>query len=68
MYCPHPESSQLPLYLIPLGCPRTLTLGALHHASNLHWSFNSIFFFLHGEEREMGEEKAREKILATGKL
>ena len=39
MYLPHPESLfQLPLYPIPLGCPRTLTLGAMLHASNLHWS------------------------------
>ena len=31
----------IPPHLIPLGCPRALALGALLHASNLHWS--SIF-------------------------
>ena len=36
---PHPETpSQLPPHPIPLGCPRALALGALLHASNLHWS------------------------------
>ena len=30
--------SHLPPHLIPLGCPRALALGALLHASNLHWS------------------------------
>ena len=35
----HPEPlSNLPPYIIPLGCPRALALGALLHASNLHWS------------------------------
>ena len=28
----------LPPHPIPLGCPRALALGALLHASNLHWS------------------------------
>ena len=32
---PHPEPLPHP---IPLGCPRALALGALLHASNLHWS------------------------------
>jgi len=36
---PNPETpSHLPPHLIPLGCPRALALGALLHASNLHWS------------------------------
>ena len=36
---PHPElPSHLPPHLIPLGCPRAPALGALLHASNLHWS------------------------------
>ena len=30
--------SHLPSHPIPLGCPRALALGALLHASNLHWS------------------------------
>ena len=35
----HPEPpSLLPPHPIPLGCPRALALGALLHASNLHWS------------------------------
>ena len=35
----HPEPpSHLPPPPIPLGCPRALALGALLHASNLHWS------------------------------
>ena len=35
----HPESPfRLPPYPIPLGCPRAPALGALLHASNLHWS------------------------------
>ena len=39
MCIPHSESpSHLPLHPIPLSCPRALTLGALLHASNLHWS------------------------------
>ena len=29
--------SHLPLYPIPLGCHRTLALGALLHALNSHW-------------------------------
>ena len=34
----HPESPfHLPPRPIPLGCPRALALGALLHASNLHW-------------------------------
>ena len=37
--CPHPEPpSHLHPHPIPLGCPRTLTLGSLLHASNLQWS------------------------------
>ena len=38
--CPlHPEpSSHCPPQPIPLGCPREPTLGALLHASSLHWS------------------------------
>ena len=44
MGTPHPEPpSHFPTYPIPLGCPRALTLSALLHASNLHWS--SIFTF-----------------------
>ena len=35
---PHPESPHLPSHPIPLGCPRAPALGALLHASNLHWS------------------------------
>ena len=36
---PHPESpSHLPPHSSPLGCPRAPALGALLHASNLHWS------------------------------
>ena len=36
---PHPEHpSNLPPHLIPLGCPRTLVLGALLLALNLNWS------------------------------
>ena len=32
---PYPEGpSNLPPHCIPPGCPRALTLGALHHASN----------------------------------
>ena len=35
----HPEpSSHLPPHPIPLSCPREPALGALLHASNLHWS------------------------------
>ena len=30
--------SHLPSHPVPLGCPRALTLGALLHAWNLHWS------------------------------
>ena len=30
--------THLPPYLIPLGCPRTLTLSTQLHALNLHWS------------------------------
>ena len=30
--------SHLPPHPTPLGCPRALALGALLHASNLHWS------------------------------
>ena len=38
----HPETpSHVPSHPIPLGCLRALALGALLHASNLHWS--SIF-------------------------
>ena len=33
-----PRTSHLPPDPIPLGWPRTLTLSALLHASNLHWS------------------------------
>ena len=37
--CPHPEPpSHLHPHPIPLGCPRTLTLGSLLHALNLQWS------------------------------
>ena len=36
---PRPElHSHLPLYPIPLGCPRAPGMSALLHASNLHWS------------------------------
>ena len=36
---PSPEpSSHLPPHPIPLGYPRAPALGALLHASNLHWS------------------------------
>ena len=39
MCSPHHETpSQLHPHLIPLCCPRTLALGALLHASDLHWS------------------------------
>ena len=31
-------TSHLPPHPVPLGCPRALALGALLHASNLHWS------------------------------
>ena len=31
---------QLPPHPTPLGCPRAPVLGALLHASNLHWPFN----------------------------
>ena len=34
---PEPPSHLLP-YPIPLGCPRAPALGALPHASHLHWS------------------------------
>ena len=35
----HPESPfHLPPRPIPLGCPRAPALGALLHASNLHWA------------------------------
>ena len=35
----HPEPpSHLPSHPIPLGCPRALSLSALRHALNLHWS------------------------------
>ena len=35
---PHLEPPlQLPPHSIPLGCPRASALGALPHASNLHW-------------------------------
>ena len=35
---PHPESPcHLPPRSTPPGCPRALALGALIHASNLHW-------------------------------
>ena len=35
----HPEPrSHLPPHPIPLSCPRAPALGALLHASNLHWS------------------------------
>ena len=41
MHLPHAEPpSHLPPHHIPLGCPRVSALGALLHASNLHWSFN----------------------------
>ena len=38
--CPtNPEPpSHLPLYPVPLGCPRASVLCALLHTSNLHWS------------------------------
>ena len=46
---PHPEPPfYLPPHPISLGCPRALTLNALLHAWNLHWSsilhtrFNAI--------------------------
>ena len=32
-------SPHLPPHAIPPGCLRALALGALFHASNLHWSF-----------------------------
>ena len=36
---PYPEApSHLPPQTIPLGCPRAPALGALLHASNLHWA------------------------------
>ena len=36
---PHYEPpSYLPLHPITLDCPRALTLSAMLHASNLHWS------------------------------
>ena len=35
--CP-PILNPLPLHPIPLGWPSALALGALLHASNLHWS------------------------------
>ena len=38
---PHPEP-HLPPHPVPLGCPRALALGALLHASNLHWGH--VFF------------------------
>ena len=39
----HSEApSHLPPHPIPLGCPRALALGALLHASNLHWGH--VFF------------------------
>ena len=31
-------TSYLPPHPVPLGCPKALALGALLHASNLHWS------------------------------
>ena len=41
MHLPHAEPpSHLPPHHIPLCCPRVSALGALLHASNLHWSFN----------------------------
>ena len=37
--CPHPEPpSHLPPHPIPQGCPSTLALSTLFHASNLDWS------------------------------
>lgn len=49
MCLPHLEPpSHLPLRLIPLGGPRAPALGALLHASNLHWSsiLHKDFLFL----------------------
>ena len=38
--CVSPSWTRLPPlpHSIPLGCPRAPALGALRHASNLHWS------------------------------
>ena len=39
MYPPHPESpTHLSPYPISLACPRALSLGALLHELNSHWS------------------------------
>ena len=35
---PYPETPSFLPRLIPLGCPHAPSLGALLHASNLHWS------------------------------
>ena len=50
MLPPHTESPfQLPPHPIPLGFPRALTLGALLHASHLHWSpiLHMIVYMFH---------------------
>ena len=44
---PHPKpSSHLSPHAIPLSCSRSLALGALLHASNLHWS-SSLHMVIH---------------------
>ena len=50
--CPsQPEPlSYLPPHPIPLGCPQAPALGALLHASNLHWSsiLHVVMYMLQG--------------------
>ena len=53
--------SLLPPNPIPLGCPRAPALGALLHASNLHWS--SILHMVIFKALESSQDKLTSPLL-----